>query len=164
MLVLKALKHKPGCLDVLGKGSGSASPNGPRELVKSNHQRQPPARRSNEAVALEERAMLLGCELRPAVEMENAAGKRPAQWHCPLKCGDGMARVEAAADRVAGGPGRLGVKNDGDVDEAGGDGDVSQIGLRAAHDRRSIKSQRLPPKPPGTIIRTSWVPCPYTST
>jgi hypothetical protein len=72
--------------------------------------------------------MLLGRVLRPAVGMEHAAGKRLAQRHRPFERGDGMASVEAAADRVADDAARPGVENDGEVDEAGGDGDVGQVG------------------------------------
>jgi hypothetical protein len=89
--------------------------------------------------------MLLGRVLRSAVGMENAARKRLAQRHRTLERGDGMTGVETAADRVADDAARPGVENDGEIDEAGGDGDVGQIGypeligtmnLEAAGDER----------------------------
>ena len=71
--------------------------------------------------------MLLRGILRSAVAMKHATGQRPAQGHRPFECGDGVPGIEAAADRVADGTARPGVENDGDIDEAGGDGDVGQV-------------------------------------
>ena len=71
--------------------------------------------------------MLLRGVLRPLVGMDDAAGQRAPQRHRPLERRDGVACVEAAADRVADDAARPGVEDDSDIDEAGGDGDIGQV-------------------------------------
>jgi hypothetical protein len=72
--------------------------------------------------------VLLRGVLRAAVRVEHAAGQRPAQRDCPLERGDGVSGVEAAADRIADDAAGPGVEDHGDIDEAGGDRDVGQVG------------------------------------
>ena len=65
--------------------------------------------------------------MRPAVGVDDAAWQRSPQRHRPFERGDGVPGIEAAADRVADDAARPSVENDRDIDEAGGDGDVSQV-------------------------------------
>jgi hypothetical protein len=60
-----------------------------------------------------------------------------------LECGQRQARVDPPADGVANGPPRPRVHDQGDVDEAGDDGDVGQVG--EAHLGRAIDGELASP-------------------
>lgn len=65
--------------------------------------------------------------LRSAIGMEHAPRQRPTQGNRSFKRGNGVPGVEAAADRPAHDAPRPSVQDDGDIYEAGSNGDVCQV-------------------------------------
>ena len=66
--------------------------------------------------------------LRPAVRVMKAAGRRPAVLDCGVQSGERQPDIDGSADGVADNATRPGVENHGDINEAHGDSDVSDVG------------------------------------
>ena len=70
----------------------------------------------------------LARHIAPAVRVMKAAGRRPAVLDCGVQSGERQPDIDGSADGVADNATRPGVENHGDINEAHGDSDVSDVG------------------------------------
>src|SRR5215813_3944203 len=87
-----------------------------------------PAHRADEPMLCEQLAVSLAGILQTSIRvMDTAPGRLPGS-NSGLQCCNCQTRVDRAADRISDHPARPGVENGSQIDEAGAEGDVRDVG------------------------------------
>src|SRR5215813_10300211 len=87
-----------------------------------------PAHRADEPMLCEQLAVSLAGILRTSIRVMDTAPGRLPDSNSGLQCCNCQTCVDRAADRISDHPARPGVENGSQIDEAGADGDVRDVG------------------------------------